>query len=177
VRSCLSTARPTTKDVGTQIYETDTLRSRIWDGTYWLETDGPAYTWTAVLASGGTLGNGTVVAKYHLRGWEMSWSIDWTLGSTSVMGTDPKFSTPGTMTIDNNGGLEMQAGSAMCRDAGTKWYNGTVLAYTAGDNVLSTTVIANDLSVTATVPFTWTTGDRIVMQGVYRMDDVDAPTS
>ena len=107
----------------------------------------------------------------------MTWSIDWTFGSTSQITGKPKFETPGTMTIDGDGGTFAQAGSAWALDSGTTYYNGVVTAWDAGDNVMSARVFLNNSETSTNVPFTWTTSDELHMSGTYMMDDVDAPTS
>jgi len=171
-----SAARPSSPYAGMMIYETDTLRTRQWDGTYWLEIHGPIVDWTPSIQGGLTLGNGTLEGKYFLKGWELHWWISLTWGSTTSA-TNPQFNTPGTMTIDGDATAFYVGGTVVARESGVGWYNGTAVAYDAADDILNTATFFSDTDISATVPFTWGTADRLILSGVYPMDDVDAPTS
>lgn len=173
-----SAVRPPFPETGKMIFETDTGRQRVWDGTYWVELFGPAYSWTPVWASQFTAGNATYQAQYSLRGWEMHWVMAVTLGSTSTMGTNPKLNTPSTFTVDNSSGAAHQLAHALAIDAtGPTYYAGTAGIFDASDNRLSTRVVFNTATITATAPFTWATGDQLILQGVTLMSDLAYPTS
>jgi hypothetical protein len=174
-----SAARPSSPYAGMMIYETDTLRTRQWDGTQWLELQGPTYDWTPTITSGLTIGNGTITGHYSLQGWQLTWYLLITLGSTSVMGTNPKIEVPTGMTLDNNSGALDSLGMALASDnnAGPLYYSGITLLGDSGDNTISTRVVFNTATISATTPFTWAASDRLWLAGTSIMDDVNAPTS
>ena len=120
-----------------------------------------AYTpsWTNL-----TVGNGTVIARYTNVGKFVHGYVRFTLGSTSSIGSSPKFSLPST---PQTGGL-MNYGYGMYEDTGTA----NVAAYVTNDaNLLilryTTSATGSIGSITSTAPFTWTTGDGIAIQFVY----------
>ena len=121
--------------------------------------------WTPV-ASGLTVGDGTITGKYRITGNVMDWWISFTLGSTSVIPTNPKFIAPGNSTIDGSSGTVRYPGPAMAYDssAGT-FYSGVCYAGDSSDTVLTTRIIFNTATVSATSPFTWATGDLLVLSG------------
>ena len=173
---CTAATRPASPSVGDSIYETDTLRSRTWDGTYWLEMDGPVYDWTPTINGGLTLGNGNLKGKYFLRGWTLHWWI-YCLWGTTTSGTTQQFNTPGTMVIDAQATAFYMGGTAIARESGVSWYNGLFVSYDAADDILNTTTFFANTPMSATVPHTWGSADSLALSGVFPMTDVDAPTS
>ena len=112
-----------------------------------------------------TLGNGTMTAKYRKGQGYVEFDMTVTLGSTSVMGTSPYFSLPVTPT--DNGGWTVRL-----KDPGNNLYLGTAesSAVTSAVYIYILTVVGTALSysgITATSPFTWATGDAIVVHGIY----------
>jgi hypothetical protein len=125
----------------------------------------PVQSWTPSWTNF-TTGNGTLnYANYIQVGKLVYFTLRFTLGSTSAMGTDPTFTLPitGQSGVDN---LSL----CLLLDAGTATYSGkcealATLGYLTVFNSAGTYVA--DSSITATVPFTWTTNDRIYASGSY----------
>ena len=133
---------------------------QVYNGTTW-RPYGYRQTYTPTFTNF-TLGNGTInYATYTQIDDFVSVSIQVTLGSTSVMGTDPTFSLPVTSASQAN---LSQLGQAIYGDVGTTYYTG--FAYsgsgstTAALGVIPTNAtFAGYAGVNATTPFTWTTND------------------
>jgi hypothetical protein len=120
-----------------------------------------AYTpsWTGL-----TVGNGTVIARYTNVGKFVHGYVRLTFGSTTSVGSNPKFSLPST---PQTGGL-MNYGYGMYEDTGTANY----AAYVTNDSnllILRYTTSATGAigSISSSQPFTWTTGDGVAIQFVY----------
>jgi hypothetical protein len=129
-----------------------------WGGSY------TAYTPTLTNI---TLGNGTVYARYIQIGKLVAVEFEFTMGSTSAMGTNPQFTLPITAAL----GQYRNAGVGTLQDAGTSnvpanpFFVGTTNVYIAALNTSGTYL--NETAISATVPFTWTTNDRISVSVVY----------
>ena len=126
-------------------------------------------TWTPTY-SNITVGNGTVVARYVQHGKTILCDFTFTLGSTSSIGTSPTITLPVTATSQYVADRTNVGGSQM-RDTGTATYLGTVyLPDTTHMSTLASNSSGTYLSgspVTASVPFTWTTGDILYLRAVY----------
>jgi hypothetical protein len=117
-----------------------------------------------------TLGNGTITARYHRVGRTVHFFFSFVLGSTSAVGTQPGITLPFTMAAGISAG-DAPLGLGACLDAGAANY--LAIIQSAGGNntqwrVLDTTS-ANGVytSISATVPFTWGTGDSLFANGVF----------
>jgi hypothetical protein len=131
-----------------------------WAGTYTAYT--PSFT-------NFTLGNGTVVARYCQIGKTVFLEIKVTLGSTSVMGSDPYIFLPvnaktlygmqGSVTIQDYGTVEYLGGAA-------NPYNDTLRLFAVGAGG----TYANYGVVTSTVPMTWTTNDNFTIRATYEAE-------
>lgn len=113
--------------------------------------------WTPTLTNI-TQGNGTVVAQYKRLNKSGSIRFKFTLGNTSVVGTDPKFTLPFTLNSTSYAAVDL-LGQAALLDSGVNSYRG-------GVDLTTTTMVrfvqfsTNTVtSVTATSPFTWGTSD------------------
>lgn len=118
--------------------------------------------WTPTLTNI-TLGNGTQVARYQRIGKNIWFYWDLTLGSTSAVGTGPTVSLPVT-ALSAAAVRRLTCGyvdtSASRYDAGAT-YNESATAVSLGNG-------ASPLAaITATVPFTWATGDILHCHGTY----------
>jgi hypothetical protein len=126
------------------------------------ETTGLKYTgaWTSYTPTltNLTLGNGNLDARYRQIGKMVDVYFRFALGSTSAVGTSPSF------TLPVNGVSNSLIFNAYFQDFGTNTfignlnYNGTSMTIFCA-NVAGTH--PSFASVTATVPFTWTTNDFI----------------
>lgn len=114
-----------------------------------------------------TLGNATVISKYNMIGRFYSVRVYFILGTTSVIGSSPTISVPVNFA-DN--AVQTWTCDLVDISAG-KHYDGRVLynsASTVGLFAVDTAgATAFPTGVTATVPFTWATGDWFSFQIVY----------
>lgn len=121
-------------------------------------------TWTPTLTNL-TLGNGVVVARYLLVGKTLHYHFKFTLGSTSAVGTDPKFTLPATphssylVSADTLGRGTLLDSGTVNRDSVARVDSGaTVLLLAYGTT-------GSHATITATSPWTWTTNDVIMVAG------------
>ena len=138
------------------------------------ETTGLKYTggWTTWTPSytNLTVGNGTVVSRYRQVGKMVDVFFMFTLGSTSTIGSDPRFTLPVNFNQYSNPGLHFYTGSFF--DSGVRvWGGGIELRDTAAYFQYWNTSLAYIApeGVTATVPFTWTTNDKLTVQFSYEV--------
>jgi len=119
-------------------------------------------TWTPTLVNI-TEGNGTLNCRQMRIGDTVHLYFEFTLGSTSSIGSGPRVEYPVTPRDD-------PAGVGRAEDTGTVFYPLNIYhsasdmklgTYTAGGTYTQIT------SLTSTLPFTWTTGDRIVFSITY----------
>jgi hypothetical protein len=121
-------------------------------------------TWTNL-----TVGNGTEVYKYMQVGKQLFARYKFTLGSTSSIGTNPNVTLPVNPASGAGGFLSY---SVKFTDSGVGTFNGAVdedsnKLYLAS-GVTSGTVLLGG-TITATSPFTWTTGDSISFDVFYEV--------
>ena len=116
-----------------------------------------------------TLGDGTVVARYtQVQDFVHYWGLI-TLGSTSSMGTAPQLTLPVTSANTTNNNF---SSNVWYEDPGVQNATGVMTTIAAGAqayfNVFVTSgTYGQATALTATVPFTWATGDRIQFNMVY----------
>lgn len=123
-------------------------------------------TWTPTLTNI-TQGNGTVVARYKQVGSTIDYRFKFTLGTTSAVGTSPRFSLP-VAPLGSYVQFHDQLGVVDMADTGTANRRGVVFVVTGSTAEiynLSTTGVVT--VTTATVPHTWATTDVIVCSGRY----------
>lgn len=126
---------------------------------------GTAWTsWTPTLANL-TLGNGTRVAVYQQIGQTVRWRFKFTLGSTSAVGSSPTFTLPVAPHADY--ALNAHMGMLSAHDTGTAVHIGGLLKTATASTVTLVNQSSPTAAYTATVPFTWTTGDQIYAWGEY----------
>ena len=130
-------------------------------------------TWTPTLTNL-TLGNGTVNAYYSQTGKTISFRFEFTLGSSSAVGTSPTFSLPATaittgLTV---GRAQNQVFNASAYDSSaTGGY--TLTASLATSTTVTFSVVNTTFTYTAnqgltsTIPITWATGDILAAYGTY----------
>lgn len=123
-------------------------------------------TWVPTLTSL-TQGNGTVVARYRRLNKTLDWHFKFLLGSTSVVGSDPTFTLPATPASTYATGEMLTICTLL--DSGTAFKQG-IVDRQAGAVVRPMWLSAGaTVSITATVPHTWTTGDFIACQGTVEL--------
>jgi len=134
-------------------------------------------TWSPTL-SNLTLGNGPpVVAKYRQIGTHGSvdYVFGFTLGSTSTVGTEPGFTlpvVPATSPYVNATGVQTPVGMAYYRHASGSPASRIGVAVVFATSVASLrynnhTTGDSLAQITATVPWTWATGDYLTGWGTY----------
>lgn len=136
-----------------------------------LNAQGGAWATWSPSYSGMSVGNGTVVSKYHQVGKTVMFHFEFTLGSTSTF-TGPTISLPVTSAAYI---VHSFIGNCQIYDlSATSTYGGPV-------SWLSTTTMEGGLWFTGgsygsnvgfsglgtNTPFTWATGDRLVLHGMY----------
>jgi hypothetical protein len=115
-----------------------------------------------------TVGSGTNVGYYGMAGKTVLLHVEFTYGSGSAVGTDPYFVLPQTGVTYS---LFHRIGYTTLYDASGSVYEAALvyLASTLGQikmNLVSGSYVVL-ASVSATAPFTWTTGDKILISGFY----------
>lgn len=176
VLNCTSTTRPSHTG-GQLIYEIDTDDVRMSNGVSWVWVANLAEPreWTAwsPTFTGITAGNGTVSARYRIDGRTLYWHYQIVLGSTSAVGTNPKLSTPSGWKVYNAGNTVQTyaLGKAFAYDssAGT-FLEGGCYGSDSTDDVLTTRIIFGSTTVNAAAPFTWASGDILVVSGTCEVE-------
>lgn len=120
--------------------------------------------WTPTLTAL-TLGAGVVTARYRLVGKTMDWRFKFVLGAGSAVGSGPSFTLP-------NAPHSSYVGSADVIGRGTLLQSGlanrdSVARVSSGSTVLllSYSTTGAHATITATAPWTWTTGDALSAAG------------
>lgn len=126
----------------------------------------PWDTWSPTLTNL-TLGNGTVIAKFTRIGQTVFWRFKFTLGSTSAVGTDPSWTPPVTISTDISG--NEPTGDCQFTEDTVQSLRGQ-MRLTGDPRRLRPFRIDADTAgaaLSATVPFTWGTGDILAGAGFY----------
>ena len=168
IKVVTSATRPTgaSRYVGQRIYETDTLRELLYDGTGWVIMSEPNQSWTP--SFGSVTGGSTALAGYYQRsdGYIFIWGR-LTFGAAPSALSGPTIALPVQASSLLNGQLNVSFG-----DTGTTVYPGlhdssttnpTLYALAASGSYVS---LAN---VSLTVPFTFGATDTIAVSGRYLM--------
>lgn len=136
-----------------------TLNTHIRDN---LKAIGDPWTSYAPTVGGMTVGNATVTAGYVSTGKLTHFWIKLVFGSTSAMGASPTFTLPVNAPARTVGArvlmFDTSAAAASAYKVGAAFNSNT-----------SSLLIRDDASaaITSTTPFTWATGDEIVINGTY----------
>jgi hypothetical protein len=126
-------------------------------------------TWTNL-----TIGNAVVVARYRQMGKKVDFTVDVTLGTTTVVSSTVYISLPVAMRTV---GQHMPLGKVMLIDAGVASYTG-MLAYDTGTDrgIIYTYFTGGGVGtgigvsgIGGLVPFTWGTSDKIMIYGSYEV--------
>ena len=141
---------------------------QIYNGTAW-RPYGYRQTYTPTFTNF-TLGNGTIdYANYVQVDDFIQVSVQVTLGSTSVMGSDPTVSLPVTSAVQQS---LTQYGSSLYLDTGTQGFAGFVFSAagqtTAGLGIANVTAnFPTYQGISATSPFTWVATDVLNVYFTY----------
>lgn len=163
-----SGTRPTgsLRYVGAEIFETDTSRKLLWDGTGWIVLAEPTQSYTPGI-NGLTVGNGTLTGRYHRSDGWCDVTVRFALGTTSAVTGRTSFSLPYASSTDYN-----LNGWAAFYEGGGDDRLATIL--TDGPNVFidpvdASSTYARQALCSSTVPFTWGSSDMIAFAARYRM--------
>lgn len=122
----------------------------------------PWTAWTPTLTNL-TLGNGTQTAIYRQLGKTVDFYWQFVLGSTSTVGTSPRFTLPVAPASRYTGPWSSQINDASVGQRLAQL--GLVTGSTVEVLYVNTTLFL--AVITATVPFTWTTSDGLICWGIY----------
>ena len=117
-------------------------------------------SWTPTFAgTGSSLGNGTLLAQYTLNGNALTFQLNLTFGSTSVMGAGAGFSTP------------FPASTGYAPVTAVAYHVATTTWYSFQAYIVSGSIIFPYGSgfLNGSTPFTWATGDLLAVSGTYRI--------
>lgn len=166
---CDSSTRPSNPYEGQYIYETDTDRTLVWNGSAWIITNSPYTNLASSQAfTGFTKGNATIVSRYtKVNGFVHFWGRC-TLGTTSSM----------TGPLDINLPVSISASSTIVDPVGVcNAYNGSSIYIghpinLFGGDVRCTWLLTNGTYATqadtgSTVPFTWKATDYFMWNFFY----------
>jgi hypothetical protein len=112
-----------------------------------------------------TQGNGTLNGRYMQAGKLVHFYIDFTVGTTTTPSGTLTFNLPAMCIIPTNTGEPLN-GTAWVYDLSTTTQYLRFPTITTSGSIVHLRDVASAL-VTATVPFTWATGDRVVIRGSY----------
>ena len=166
---CTSSTRPASPYAGQTIFETDTNKTLVWNGSAWIITNSPYINHAASQTfTGFTKGNATIVSRYVKEGNFVHFWGRCTLGSTSSM------SGP----LDINLPIPITAASTIVDPVGTcNAYNGSLIYIghpinLFGGDVRITWLVTSGTYATqadtgAGVPFTWKATDYFMWNFFY----------
>ena len=167
------TAAITSPVEGQMTYLLDSDRYDSWNGSAWVSafpvTDWVSYTPTL---SNITLGNGTLAARYALFGKTMFFYIQFTLGSTSAIGSDPSFSFPSGISSAFTQNSPFGFGSTSSI-GGVRY---PLLVYSSGSTIFSPRALnaastyLSHVAVGASIPVTWASGNTMILTGQLEID-------
>lgn len=125
-------------------------------------------TWSPTLTNL-TLGNGTILAKYHKIGRTVHFRFRFTLGSTSAVGSAPEFTLPVAGSSDL--WLGDNIGTMSFSDSSATFYAGIALMLSATTvrirYINTAAALPSTADVNATTPFTWGVSDMIFCTATY----------
>jgi len=128
------------------------------------------FSWTPTLTNL-TIGNGAITAEYAQFGTTAHFYFNVTFGNTTSMGTNPIFTLPVVPKYTNS-----INGASICLDAGTASFFSHSVNESVGtkENVYTYAVATSGAYstynlITSSVPFTWTTNDRLSVTGTYEI--------
>lgn len=170
---CTSGTRPSSPVEGMTIYETDTNAVRIHDGTDWFQVihvgawTAFTPTWTGA-SSNPAIGNGSLQGAYKQTGRIMNFRMSMIAGSTTTFGSGAwSFALPSAFPVLGN-----TCASAFAEDSSTSnRYGGAAWLEPSVDTVYRIALgSGGNVGVSSTVPFTWATGDVLLITGAYETD-------
>lgn len=121
--------------------------------------------WSVGLGGAFTLGNGSLTGLQQVVGKTIDFRLTLVFGSTTVLSGSASFSLPAGRAAGSGGPLEVVGHVAMFDNSASLRRFGFAAITAAG---AATSLYNPDGSnVTATAPFTWASGDTLVVTGRY----------
>lgn len=113
-----------------------------------------------------TVGNGTQVARYARSGNTVLWTYTLTFGSNTSFDGTIEVGLP----VAAEGPAIVNLGSGWAQDSGTAANTREVTTFlvTAGGSLARVVHAGGGTATNATTPFTWATGDRLTIVGLYQ---------
>jgi hypothetical protein len=147
---------------------TDNDQVDYYNGSDWVPAlpVGAWQSWAPTLSSGWLNGNGTYDAKYCQIGKIVHWRVAFTVGSTTTKGSGMVMSLPVTAAATNS---PVSAQGFLVTGA-TRYIASVLTNNTTSVNIGTTVASATYATwntMTSTTPFTWGTGDLVVVAGTY----------
>jgi hypothetical protein len=142
-----------------------------YDGSAWipLVSIGAWKTWAPVLSGGFANGNGVWDAKYIQIGKTVHFKAFFTSGSTSSYGAAMRLSYPVPPALSETAfNVVGYFGEGTSRHPFATTLNTSTYMAFGVMNAAGTYVVLNNM--TATIPFTWSTGDTIQVAGTYEAE-------
>lgn len=174
VVTCTSATRPTGVE-GRLIFETDTERLLIYDGSSWRIHFEPAQTWSPTLtatSSNPTLGSGSAVQGYYIRsGYMVTAWCRIVFGSSGVAGGSGSYIVDlpvagATITGSTSNGLGQAIGSGFATDSGATSANEAFTVQFRSASAVQF-ITGTGGAVTEASPFTWAANDVLTFQVTY----------
>ena len=158
VITCTSGTRPTGVE-GQRIWETDSNREYVYDGVSWVCMYSPTTTFTPSW-SNVTVSNGTSSGYYRYGSGRLFVVADLVIGSSTTISGAVSFTIPDSVTAQNPSGA-YGFGLAYLIDATPAGSEIGMARCGTGADTSVEVFSADQTAVTSTVPFTWSTGDRL----------------
>lgn len=156
---------------GRVIYETDTDRLRMYDGTGWIILREPWQSWTPTWG-GITLGSGTSTGRYKRVNGDVEIEARLTLSSTTMTGPmtlTPPINAADAAAFDN---LKVIYSDASLSAASIGHAAGASTSSIALYAINSAGTYVTTAAISTTVPFTWANSDIVYVHGRYRMTTI-----
>lgn len=170
VCTCTSGTRPTSIE-GRCIYETDTDRLMVYNGTGWVVLAEPIQSFTPTW-SNVTTTTGTNTGYYHRSDGWCDFSVRFTLGASSAITGVPNLTLPfaaAASAVSRNFAVQFNdTGTTIVEGIATAGASPTTIDLYTGSTSGSYLTIVNTSS---TVPFTWVSTDFITVAGRYQMSN------
>jgi hypothetical protein len=157
--TCTAATRPSHVD-GRRIFETDTNKKYISDGSTWHLDGGSNWTTYTPSWTNLTVGNGVTAAQYRYVPGGIWVKGRLTFGTTTSITGNPSQTIPNSETSSASSGNSL--GVALFNDSGTRIFIGAIdCAASSTTFTFNHTESGNSGGVNATNPMTWVTGDII----------------
>jgi hypothetical protein len=163
---CTSTTRPASPNEGMTIYETNTKRYMLYNGTAWVNAITNTFTtFTPTIDAGITLGNGTLTGRWsRVNRWVLV-QFQFVFGSTSAITGTPTINLPFSASGFHTGNEEVLGNAEAIDVSDGRFYQ--LRVQVEGTTLFAFAATRQDLSyvqqsgITSTIPMTWATDDRL----------------